>query len=213
MFNILALAFSLSIDALGIGTSYGIRKIKIPIYATVIIAALAFLFTSVSIFFGTILLHFLPPSIAKLIGIFILILMGIWIIYQGLHDKKEVKDTSKKDETIFNMIIKSLGITIKIIRTPEYCDMDKSSSIEPIEALYLGVALSVDSIGAGIGTAVLGLNTIAIPICVAVFQILFLHIGLTIGKKLRIFNGESNIWVILSGSILILVGIIRLFIS
>lgn len=211
--SILALAVSLSIDSLGIGISYGIRKIKIPIYACIIISAISFCFTLISISFGTMLLHLLPEPLTKYIGIFILMLMGVWIIYQGINKKEnnEYKPKLRKNDTILNIIIKSMGITIKIIRTPEYCDMDNSSSIEPLEAFYLGIALSVDSFGAGIGTAVLGINTTAIPFCVALFQLIFLFTGLNIGKYLSSFKIKNNIWTILSGLLLILIGIMRIF--
>lgn len=211
-FNILALAASLSIDSFGIGISYGMRKIKVPIYAIIIISMLAFIFSSLSIFLGTILLTLLPKSFAKFIGIIILASMGIWIIYQGISKKKDKKIINKKNpETILNLIIKSMGITIKIIRTPEYCDMDNSNIIEPKEAFYLGVALSVDSIGAGIGTAIMGINTLLIPIFVALFQLIFLISGIKIGKEASSFNSESNLWVIISGILLIIVAFIRLF--
>lgn len=211
LINIIALALSLSIDSFGIGMSYGMRKIKVPFSAAVILSVMAFSFSGLSILAGSILLKILPPLAAKLIGVSILMFMGVWIIIQGF--RKKSPDVPKEDKTILNLIIKSLGITIKIIRTPESCDMNHSSEIEPSEALYLGFALSIDSIGAGIGTAIIGLNTMLMPFCVALFQLLFLFGGLEAGKKLILTKINNKLCIIISGGILICVGFIRLILT
>ncbi len=212
--TIIILAVSLSIDALGIGISYGIRKIKVPLYAFMIVSTLAFLFSATSIALGSLLLVFLPKSVSVWIGVVILICMGVWIIYQGLKTEQQPKPKKeKKEPKPINIFIKSLGITIKIIRTPESCDLDRSNSIDPLEAVYLGIALSIDSFGAGIGSAVMGLNSISIPVAVVLFQILFLSSGLLIGKKISFHRSESNVWVVISGSLLIVLALTRLFLS
>jgi len=202
-------ALSSSIDAFGIGTSYGIRKIKITGYALIIISAIAFIFSYASILFGNVLLNILPVKVAKLIGILILIFMGVWIILQG--NKKDEKVKEYKSRTIFSLLIKSLGITIEIIRTPEKCDMDKSNKIEIMEAFYLGIAMSVDSIGAGIGSAVLGVDNILLPASICLFQFIFLLSGIVFAEKLVKLNiNNNNIWIIISGSLLIIIAMVRL---
>ncbi len=212
IFGILILAISLSIDSLGIGVAYGVREIKIPLNAKIIISILSFTFTSISIFFGGLVVKILPPVAAKSFGIIILMLMGVWIIYQALHEKETEKKPPDEEKTILNILIKSLGISIKIIHHPETCDMNKSSTIDPFEALYLGTALSIDSFGAGIGSAAVGLNSIFIPVAVALCQLIFLCTGLFIGKKIavsKMIKVNNNIWSIISGSLLIVLGILR----
>ena len=46
---------------------------------------------------------------------------------------------------------------IQILRKPTVADFDKSGTISAGEAL-LGIALSVDSFGAGIGASLLGMH-------------------------------------------------------
>lgn len=209
LFHILMVALSSSIDSFGIGISYGVRKIKLPIYTLIIISLISFLFSSSSIMFGNLLLKILPVKAAKLTGILILIFMGIWIIIQANKEK----ENKKEKMTVCSFLIKSLGITIQIIRTPESCDINKSNKIEAFEAFYLGVALSIDSIGAGIGSSVLGVQTILLPLNIVIFQLLFLLIGTFTGKHMNHKNTKNNKWVILSGSLLIIVAIIRLILS
>ena len=150
------MAFSLSIDAVGIGISYGIRGIKISAFAKFVICAMSFLIILLSMFLGDILYSLVPKHIGQIIGSLILFILGFLIIFQGMKDKKE-KINKKKEKTL-HFIIKPLGISIKIIQSPEFCDFNKSQVIEPLESVYLGIALSFDSIGVGMTSSIFNLN-------------------------------------------------------
>ncbi len=209
--SIFLLSVSLSIDALGMGATYGLRDIRIPLPAKLIISVQSIIITSLSLICGKWLSVLFTPSISKIIGVLILILLGCWILWQGLFKKEKEGRESIKEDTVYNLLIKSMGITIQIIRTPQSCDMDNSSSIEPLEALYLGFALSFDSFGAGLGSGAAGILSPAIPLLVALCQALFLTIGHLFGKKIALFTNLSNkIWVVLSGTLLIVIGLLRL---
>ncbi len=111
----------------------------------------------------------------------------------------------------YRFFIKFLGVTVQIIRDPSYSDFNNSNQIEAKEALYLGIALSLDSIGIGIGSSIMGLNTFLFPILVASFQLFFLSFGGYLGKKIKdISNIPENIWGIVSGILLIFVGISKI---
>ena len=56
---------------------------------------------------------------------------------------------------LFNWEIRSLGVVIHILKKPTRADFDRSGIITGLEALFLGVALSLDAFGAGIGAAML----------------------------------------------------------
>lgn len=71
----------------------------------------------------------------------------------------------------------------------------------------------MDSIGIGIGGSIVGLNSIMFPIFVASFQLIFLSLGSFLGKKIvSTIKLPKNIWSIISGILLILIGIYKLFI-
>ena len=63
-----------------------------------------------------------------------------------------------KEKIIFNFEIKSLGVVISILQKPTDVDFDKSGTINGVEALVLGIALSLDAFGAGIGAAMIGIS-------------------------------------------------------
>lgn len=206
------LAISLSMDALGIGVSYGLRGIKVPNVPKIIISFISLLFTAVAIGIGNVIVLFLPDYLAKLIGSGMLIILGIFIIIQAIN--KGNKDVINKEEPnkIWSLVLKPIGITIKIIRETTSCDIDKTDNIGIKESIYMGVALSIDSFGAGISSAVSGINNLFVPIMVGLCQFIFLSFGVICGQKLTSFKKvDSNIFMVLSGLILIILAGIRYF--
>ena len=208
--SVILLSISLSIDSLGIGTTYGLRGITLSNKAKIIISVQSILITGLALLIGRTTANIFP-TISKNIGIFMLIFMGVLIIYQGLNSNTKKTEIPKKNNTIFSLIIKSLGITIQIIRTPRYCDMDNSKQIDIKEGLYLGLALSIDSIGAGFGSGASGIFMPILPFLTALCQIIFLSSGILLGKKLKCAKKiKENIWTMVSGILLIIIGFLRL---
>lgn len=211
LFGIILLAMSLSMDSMGIGISYGLRKVRISFIVKIIISLISIIFTATSIFIGELILLIIDKDIANLMGCLMLIGLGVFIIYQALRknqkDKKSIRPMTR------SFMLKSFGITIKIIRDPISCDFDKSSHIDIKEAIYLGVALSIDSFGAGISSAVSGLDSYFIPLAVGLCQFLFLSCGIILGKKISTLKKvDSKIFVVVSGVLLIVLAFIRYFI-
>lgn len=178
----LLLAVSLSMDALGIGVSYGLRGIKTSMGAKIVICLVSVVFTAVALFFGQILLLFIPGELAKALGALMLVAIGVYIVCSGLFKK------------------------------PESFDTDRSKKIETGEALYLGVALSVDSFGAGIGYAVTGTGSYLVPLLVGAVQLLFLCSGIGLGKKITMLRKiPPKAFAVFSGVLLIAIAFIRVF--
>lgn len=205
------LATSLSMDALGIGISYGLRSIKVPNLPKIIIGFISLLFTAIAIGIGNIIVLFLPAYLTKLIGAGMLAVLGMIIVIQAVwKNKKVISENTKKNKTwLWN--IKSLGITVKITRAPEVLDKN-SNKMSVKESIYMGVALSIDSFGAGISSAVSGMNNLFVPIMVGVCQFVFLSFGIICGQKLTSFKRiDSDIFMVLSGALLIILAFVRYF--
>lgn len=208
----LILAVSSSIDSLGIGITYGIKNTQITSVAKLVLFLISLTVSILSISIGNFISNLLSPFFCNIIGFLILILMGLFIIFQSF---KEQKDTRSKDikmkKRIYSLFIKSLGITIQIIKNPINSDLDNSNKIEGKEALYLGFALSLDSLCIGVGNAMLNMSSYFFPILVSSFQLIFLSLGLFFGSKLKnATNIPDNIWSIISGILLIFIGISKL---
>lgn len=213
------LAISLSMDALGIGVSYGLRGKKVPLLPKVIISLISLAFTAAAIGIGNIIVLFLPDQLAKLIGSGMLGVLGVMIIIQALSKKEgEVEpepEVQRPQRKIWKIALKPLGLTIKIIRNEIYekaSNVDSAAIMGIKESLYMGVALSIDSFGAGISSAVSGINNFFVPVMVGLCQFIFLSLGIFCGQKLTsIKKADPKIFMLLSGAILVVLAIIRYF--
>jgi putative sporulation protein YtaF len=216
IFPMVILAVSLSLDALGVGVVYGLRKVRIPFNSKIIICLFSILYSGVAQLAGKAMAGALSPFIAKLIGTSILILMGTWIIIQALlkgdNNNSNGETAVPIDETILKFAVKSLGITIEVIRNPMKFDVDRSGSIDIPESLLLGLALSVDAIGVGIGSALVGFYSMVIPVMVGLFQLTFLYSGLYIGEKFAAtWKINQKALSVLPGVLLICLALIRIY--
>ena len=215
LLGVLLLAVSLSMDAVGIGISYGLRGIKTPWSARLIICVISILFTGLAVGLGNLMLMVIPPAAAKLIGALMLAALGLFIIVQSFYEQKKEetpKKKRKKNDTILDVAFKSLGISIKIMRNPPSGDIDKSAHIDAVEAVYLGVALSIDSFGAVVSSAISCLSSFHVPFAAGGCQLLFLCLGDLFGRRLKLFHSvNSQVFVVISGVLLIVLSMVRYF--
>lgn len=209
-YQLLILALALSVDAFGIGITLGVRGIRISNGAKVIISCQAIAITFLALVLGDILGKLLPYGLSKYLGTLLLIFLGLWIIFQS---QKKQKPRTKKLSSSANLciFIKNLGITIQIIRTPQSCDLDNSETIDTLEAIYLGFALSIDAFGAVTGAGIIGGFTKLLPFTVALLQILLLALGTRTGKRIKsLCNINESLWTSASGVLLIAIGLMYL---
>lgn len=212
LFTSLILAMSSSIDALGIGTTFGIRNTKVSVGAKFVIYFLILIISSIGVLIGSFISKFLSEKLTNFLGSSVLILMGIWIIYNSINRKPRKKEEKKLSGFKYNFFIKPLGITIQIIKNPISSDLDNSQNIDTKEAFYLAFALSLDALCIGIGSSIFGVNPFIFPIFVATMHILFLSIGTILGKKVtKLIHLPENVFTIISGSLLILIALFRIF--
>ena len=220
LFDSILLALSSSIDAVGVGITYGLKKTKIHCSSLLILFVISAFFTYSSVILGNLICAIISPNISKVIGALFLIGSGSFLFYESLFtknikgkkEKKERKGKEKKQKhKEYSFFIQFLGITINIIKDPINSDLDNSKIIDIKEAVFLGLALSLDSISIGIGASIALITDITFPLFISIFQIVFLIFGKFIGEKIsNISKLPNNIWNILSGLILIFIGIMKL---
>lgn len=187
MLNSIILSIVSSIDSFGIGITYGIKNTKISLGANLILFFISFLTACFSVFFGNVLINILPAFLVNLLGSIILICMGVYILFEALNKKAN-------NSNVFNNPISS--------------DLDNSHLIDYKESLFLAIAMSLDSFCIGIGGNMINLNKFAFPFLISTFQLLFLSLGIFLGKRIYYFcKLPKNVWSILSGLLLILIGI------
>lgn len=206
--SLLLLAFAVSLDSFSVGFTYGMRKMSIPLKSIFIIACCSAVTLLIAMLVGDLMTRIFPLYITGRLGGFILVLIGAWVLYQFFRPAKEVSE-DETEKTLINFEIKTLGIVINILRKPMSADIDKSGTITGIEAFLLGVALSLDAFGAGIGAALLGYSPVIMSILVACMSSLFVSVGIKSGYVFSKFDWMDK-FSCLPGIILIMIGLWKL---
>ena len=204
-FSLILLALAVSLDSFSVGFTYGLRKMRIPFKSIVIIACCSAMTLTIAMLIGHLLQQFLSPVFAEKMGGIILIILGVWVIYQFFRPEKE-KDILPHEKVIINLEIKSLGLVIHILKKPMSADFDKSGTITGVEAIMLGLALSLDAFGAGIGAVMLGFSPGYLALAVALLSSLLVFFGIKLGSYLSQITWLQN-FSFLPGILLIIIGV------
>ena len=207
--QIVFLAFAVSIDGFGVGMTFGMRKMKIPLKSIVVISICSAMSLGVAMLIGDFISQMISSGAAEKTGGIILILLGAWMVYQFFKPDKEPEEERYHEKIIFNFEIKSLGVVINILQKPMHADFDKSGTITGVEALVLGFALSLDAFGAGIGAAMIGISPLILAAAIAVMSLVFISSGLQCGKWLSNSRLVQQL-TFLPGVLLIFIGIWKL---
>lgn len=206
--SMLLLAFAVSLDSFGTGLTYGMKEIKIPLKSVLIISGCSAITFFVSMGFGHFLEQFLSPEACKVAGGSILLLLGTYFLYQVVKPEKKAIAVPE-EKTIIKLEIKSLGIMIQILKRPTIADLDQSGSINGWEAVLLGIALSLDAFGAGIGAALINLPPFFTAFTVAAMSSIFVLGGMKLG-----FAASKISWMqkltFLPGILLIIIGLLKM---
>lgn len=215
VFSLLALAFAVSLDGFGVGVTYGMRRIKIPLWSVMIITSCSALVILASMYIGKWLAYFLSPAATHYVGGVILIGIGLWAIYNARpkescqEERIEQERVSRESTSLVAFEIKSLGLVIQILKRPTDADIDRSGTISGVEAMFLGAALSLDAFGAGIGAAIIGYEPWVTALVIGGVSCLFILLGLGLGFKYSEVGWLKRM-TYLPGILLILCGVFKM---
>ncbi|WP_159881570.1 sporulation membrane protein YtaF [Paenibacillus puerhi] len=228
--SLLLLALAVSLDGFGVGVTYGLRKIRIPLLSIAIISCCSGLVIFISMQIGAWMSEWVHPGLAQNIGAFILVGIGLWAWYQLYQQHKEEAGSDEAEsearpepgealkpvqvpvstKEIIYIELRRFGLVIQILRKPSIADMDRSGIISAYEATLLGMALSLDAFGAGVGAALLGFTPWLTAAVIALASGIFLSMGLRTGFRYAGFSWMRPLSVI-PGFVLIIMGIMKLF--
>jgi len=201
---ILAFTFSSSIDNLGVGLSYGVRKINVAFGKNLLIAIICFLMSMGGITFGVWLSTILPGMLPVIIGALLLFIIGIRII---LLAKPQNEMDSNNEMQPKNVQV--------ILRNPEEAHFKKSDEIGWGESVLLGVALSANALTNGVGAGLLGLSPLIISITAAIGSFITVWMGVKLGSKVAdVRVGTFTVGqfgTIISGVILLIIAFLAFF--
>lgn len=177
------LALSASLDALSLGITYGIKQTVIPKIGNIIIFSIVLVCSFLSMIAGHFLSLMFSPDFSVLIGSSLLIILGIYNIYKEFSVNSSLKNF----------------------------DIDNSNCIDYKEATAISLTVAVDASCVSMGCGIIGYISFVLPVFMAIFHTLFVNVGNSISKKIiQQLNVPSRILSIVSGVLLILIGIFRL---
>jgi len=202
---VLLFALAVSADGFAVGVAYGINKIKIPIGSLVVIAFASAFAVTVSMMCGKGLSFIFPDSLSSRIGALILFVIGIYFLMQACKDKIKSLEVNGK-QPLVTLNLNSLGIIIQILKKPSTADFDCSGEISAKEAFFLGFALALDALGAGVGVAMAGFNILLTAVSVGVLKFILVNSGIYMGSIIK--NGYlKTTSSVIPGIIFIIIGI------
>ena len=172
------LIIAVSLDGFGVGATYGMRRIRVPINALLIIMLCSGIVVFLSMTIGNFLRSFISPHIAGQVGGVILIALGIFSLVNVLRSKFKQHEANQQTKSLQKHRWRT------VITTPAKADLDQSGIISANEAILLGVALALDAFGAGIGASVAGYSPFLTTILVACMSGLFVYSGIQMGLVL-----------------------------
>lgn len=206
MLESLLLVLSLCVDALVASFAYGTTKIKIPVVSSIILTAISTLFLMVSIALGSLIQGLIRDDLAHIICFIILFLLGFLRLFEGLlknYLNKKSLSPHNIEVTLFNF-----KLVLNVYADVTLADLDHSKSLSTKEALYLGIALSLDSLIVGFGAALAPISFFDVTLFSIIFNFLAIALGSFIGSKCAEKIDIDLSWV--SGLILIVLSLLKL---
>lgn len=201
---ILSFTFSSSIDNLGVGLSYGVRKINVAFGKNLLIAIICFLMSMGGITFGVWLSTILPGMLPVIIGALLLFIIGIRIILLAKPQNEMDSNNDMQPKNVQD-----------ILRNPEEAHFKKSGEIGWGESVLLGVALSANALTNGVGAGLLGLSPLIISITAAIGSFITVWMGVKLGSKVAdVRVGTFTVGqfgTIISGVILLIIAFLAFF--
>lgn len=193
----LLFGISASLDALLVGVSYGIRRVRIRLWQNLLISLITLLGTCLSVEAGEWLGAFLPEAVSSRIGSFILISLGIYYIAKFvtalLRTRRRTFIQKCKTSELASVSVKECPSRLKLA-----------------EVFTLSVMLSLNNLSAGISASLAGLTLIPAAISTLFCSVLFLSAGNRLGgSPVLQFAGRAADPI--SGILLVGLGLVQLF--
>ncbi|HHW39999.1 MAG TPA: sporulation membrane protein YtaF [Syntrophomonadaceae bacterium] len=201
-------ACALSLDAFSAGFAYGLRRIRIPFSSQLAFLVASTLTVGIGILCGHLLSRFVPAYWGAKLGGIILFGIGLWWFLRrkrgnGIQEQECVK-------TLVKLQFASLAVIVQVLEEPACADLDASGVISIQESLLLGIALSLDALGASFAAALAGADGVLLIFFIGLFQQLFLLLGIYLGRS-SCLGWLRKQGPVLAGVILCLLGLVRFF--
>ena len=195
LLSVFLFSLSANIDSFTVGLAYGMKDIKVDYKSNILIASITSVGTFISMGLGLLTKSFISSEILSVTGCSVLILLGILMIINSFKNKKQ---NNQEEPSYTDILVK-----------PHKADKDKSGYIDMKEAVTLGLALSMNNFGLGIGASATGIDIYLTTVFTFILSILCILGGVEFGKRC-LSQKLSKYADLISGVIIIFLGLYEL---
>lgn len=203
MLESILLVLSLCVDACVASFAYGTNKIKIPLRSSIILTGISTLFLMISISTGSMIHSIIPEDIAHIICFLLLFILGFMRLFEGFLKNYLNKRALSPDNIEVTLL--NFKLVLNVYANATLADLDHSKYLSSKEALYLGIALSLDSLIVGFGAALGPISSLEVFIFSIIFNLIAILLGALLGSKCAEKTKIDLSWI--SGVILIILAL------
>lgn len=206
MLKALLLASSCSLDAFVASIAYGTNKVKIPFLSVQIVNFVCSAILGAALFFGSIVKSVLPGKSSVIISFIALVLLGMRYLCESIIKQYTSKNLNLDKKLIFRLF--DLKFVTNISAYEAKKDEIVINKVSSKEALFLAVALSLDSLAVGFASALGDIDLKLVVLFSLITDAVFIWVGLFIGRKFAEKTKLNLSW--LAGLILIGLAIMKI---
>lgn len=206
MLEAILLVTALCIDAFVASIAYGTNKIKIPFISIITINVVCSSLLGISLYLGSLIREMVPGNFIAMIGILILLILGIYQLFESLVKGLIDKQLNKNKKINFQLF--DLRFVLEVYVDGIKADIDKSKRLNTKEAFALALALSLDGLAAGVGSGLGSINYVQVLLYSLIFHMIAIGSGILLGRKISKESKINISWV--SGTILIFLALFKL---
>ena len=210
LLSVILLGLSVSMDALFAGVAYGIKGIRVPGHALLLIGVVTILGVAGAMEGGAVVGRHGETQVAAVVGACVLIGLGLVSLLQTYLTTGGSRHPSAEGPVTTRQLTWSMGRLVITIRAkPERTAVGQSQAMEAGEAALVGVALGLDNVVAVFAVSLMGLLPAYTPLVMGGLQMLLLATGRQASARLLSERVKEHCGYV-SGALLLVLGVIRL---
>lgn len=170
---------AVSIDSLTAGLTYGTRRVRIKLPAYLILICVPAAFITAANRIGSYIFLLFPQAVLPFFSFIVLAFLGCSKLFESLLRLLARKYPSLTRN--WGCKIKQLNIIFTVYLSPEDANQEDLQVLSPKEALLLSLALSLDSVLAGMAFTTGALPLVTLFLLAALFNLLLFAAGYGVG--------------------------------